>query len=119
MILQATTWSTKKIPTRIILGTKLFTGYQPNITAAVSVILGPNYFTSGMQCFDIKADLLPVLKKSCEMHGVTIKLKSGLIITSASAKALDIMGTASQMIILDTTLKVDLGYVAVILGEFY
>lgn len=34
------------------------------------------------------------------MHGVTIKLKSRVFITSTSGKALDIVGTASLMVLL-------------------
>lgn len=50
---------------------------------------------------------------------MTIKLKSGVTITSALGKALDIIRTASMAIILATALEVDLGDAAVSLGDIY
>lgn len=60
-----------------------------------------------------------VSKKWYKTHGITIKLKSGVTITSVSRKALDIMGIASLLVILAPTLEVDLGDMAVGLGEFF
>lgn len=109
----------KMVLARTIPSTKPLNNYQPNTAGTVCTMIGTKHFILGMLCLDMGAIILLALKKWCRTHGVTIKLNSGVIITSALGKALEIMGMASLTMMLAPILKVDLGKIAVSLGEFY
>lgn len=60
-----------------------------------------------------------VSKKWCDLYGLIVKPRSGVTITLALGKVLNIVGTASIMVMLAPILKVDLRDIAVSSRYFY
>lgn len=58
-------------------------------------------------------------KKLCDLHGLVMRPKSGVTITSVLGKALDIMGTATIVVMLALILEVHLRDIIVSSGDVY
>lgn len=102
-----------------IASTSLPSEFQPYISVAVSISSTTKEFTLGILFVNTGVAISLVSKKWCNLYELTIKMNSGATINSAFSEALDIVGTASMVVVLAPTLKVDLGEVAVSLEDFY
>lgn len=102
-----------------VTGASPLSEFQLHIGVMVSTILNTKFFISGTLYLDTGIAVSLIIKKWCNLHGLTIKLKSGVTIMSALGKELNIVGTTCMMVMLAVTLKIDLREVAVSSEDFY
>lgn len=76
-------------------------------------------FILGMLYLDTGAAGTLMLKKWYNLHELTMRSKSKITITSVLKKVLDIVGTATIMVMLMPMLEMDLGDTMVSLGDFH
>lgn len=118
IILQTKMLSSKMVSAKKLARTSPHCEFQPHMSVAVSSTFNTKGFTLGTLCLDISTTISFVIKKLCELYWLIPRSKSGLTFISTLVKLLNIVGTCSMTVMLEPTLELNLGEIAVIMEDF-